>query len=142
MEVCLFDRWIGVYCSGLYCSIRVLLSFKGYYEIVSFVVIAPDVVVPEPTFAGLAASAAFRIRPAVPETALRSRWGELTGPRELNYAFPGLAAGEAGHSPCGARRAVLNSRFEAVPRGAAAYNGNSVRTPCAVSSRGRDPQPR
>jgi hypothetical protein len=72
-----------------------------------------SMVLVEPTFAGLPASAAFRIRPAVPETAPRSRWGELTGPRELNFApcpRPGLASGEAGRPPRGAHVAVPNSR--------------------------------
>ncbi len=62
---------------------RAANSSQGYYEIVSFV-LAPRCLVPEPTFAGLADSAAALIRPAVPRTALRSRWGELTGLRELH----------------------------------------------------------
>jgi hypothetical protein len=102
---------LGKPCKLVTLPVNHLEGSTGYYEIVSFV-LAPRCLVPEPTFAGPADSAAALIRPAVPRTALRSRWDELTGHRELH--IPNL-------SPLSAARPRARLGWHAAARSAQSH---------------------
>ncbi len=122
----------------------VAVGSKGYYEIVSFVLASRSpllpawLTAPRPSF-GLPFPEPRSVRAGVNSRVTAS----FTSPISTPIAFPGLAAGEAGHSPRGARRAVPNSRFLGFPRGAAAYNGNWVRAQApSAGAASRDPRPR